>query len=262
MSKKIAVKLIVAAILVVFGGCIFVGVLAANGWDIGALSTFKVVTNSYKITDDFNSISIDTDTSDISILPSEGTEYRVVCNERENLVHKVFVENGTLKIELVDERKWYEYIGIDFSSTSIEIYLPKGEYESLTVKASTADVDIGAGFEFASADISVTTGDVSLAGFLCDTLKIDTNTGGVSLEYVIALNDIKIKCTTGDVELDRCDAKEIEIKATTGDVEGTLLSPKSFVVDTTTGDVSVPENGVGGVCRISTTTGDIIISVA
>ena len=58
-----------------------------------------------------------------------------------------------------------------------------------------------------------------------------------------------------------CDAAELEIKTGTGDVQGTLLSEKVFVVKTNTGKIQVPETVTGGKCKITTTTGDIRITV-
>ena len=70
-----------------------------------------------------------------------------------------------------------------------------------------------------------------------------------------------LRRSTGDVELNACDAGGLSLKTTTGDVTGTLLSEKVFITDTSTGDVSVPKTTSGGKCEISTTTGDIRIDI-
>ncbi len=56
-------------------------------------------------------------------------------------------------------------------------------------------------------------------------------------------------------------ACEIYIKAGTGDVSGILLSDKIYVVNTNTGKVNVPNSVNGGRCEITTTTGDVKITV-
>jgi hypothetical protein len=42
---------------------------------------------------------------------------------------------------------------------------------------------------------------------------------------------------------------------------GTLLSSKVFIIKTDTGDVDVPKSTVGGRCEITTSTGDVEISI-
>ena len=63
-----------------------------------------------------------------------------------------------------------------------------------------------------------------------------------------------------DVIFDSFDAKNIYVSVTTGDVKGTILTDKIFNVKSSTGKVNVPDTYNGGICKISTTTGDIIIS--
>ncbi|MBO5851923.1 MAG: DUF4097 family beta strand repeat protein, partial [Clostridia bacterium] len=87
------------------------------------------------------------------------------------------------------------------------------------------------------------------------------STGDVYLENVIAVEKIDIKRSTGDVEFEELDASEIEIKTSTGDVEGTLLTEKTFSIKTNTGDVDVPRLSSGGLCKITTDTGDIDIEI-
>ena len=70
-----------------------------------------------------------------------------------------------------------------------------------------------------------------------------------------------IERSTGDIELNGCDAGEIFIETDTGNVEGTLLSEKVFVVTTDTGDKRVPNTTSGGRCEITTDTGDIYITI-
>ena len=68
--------------------------------------------------------------------------------------------------------------------------------------------------------------------------------------------------TTGDVTFDRSDASELYVDTSTGDVTGTFLTSKIFITNTTTGKIDVPETTEGGVCKINTTTGKIIIDIA
>jgi DUF4097 and DUF4098 domain-containing protein YvlB len=273
-------------------------------WEFTKLGTFKYETNSYEIEESFRNVLIDIDTADITVLPSEDGEVKVVCKEKGELKYSVSVENDTLIVRLCDNRKWYDYIGISTVSSEITVYLPstivipEDQYNSLVIKASTADVDVN-DLHFRRVDIKTSTGDINIGGvstgdmslsvttgrieasdIICENvdIKVSTgksklisvkcrsltskgNTGKVSLIDVIAREKLEIERTTGDITFDRCDAGEIHVETDTGNVHGSLLSEKIFVTRTDTGRVSVPQTTAGGICEITTDTGNIIIDV-
>lgn len=277
MSKKM---IIIATSLVLIGTIIFVGVMTVFKWDFKKLATDKYVTNEYEITDSFKNISVKTVTADIIFLPSFDNDTKVICRERKNVKHTVEVKEDTLNISVVDNRKWYEHISINFETPKITVYIPKGEYYDLLIKDTTGDVTVPDGFTFANADISVTTGDISfessvsgalkcntttgdilLCGVRCETLTATGTTGDTEMTDVIANSKMTVKRTTGDVEFEACEAEDIFIKVTTGDIEGSLLTDKIFEAKTTTGRVNVPDSREGGFCKVRATTGSIDICV-
>ena len=103
------------------------------------------------------------------------------CYEETKVKHSVFVSNGVLMVDMVDTRKWYDHIGIHFSSPKITVYLPEVEYASLKIDESTGDIELSGAFRFENIDISVSTGDV-----MC---------------YASATGDIKIAASAGDINL-------------------------------------------------------------
>ena len=253
--------LIIATALVVIGSIMFVIVMTINKWDFSKLSTVKYVTNTYEVTEEFNSIFIDTSTADIYFVPSDEGSCKVVCHEDEKLKHSVTVIDGTLTIKETNTKKWYEYIGITMESTKTTVYLPEGEYEKLVIDTSTSDIEMSGDYYFDSIDISVSTGSVDLTDVNCKTLATKGSTGDICLKNVIADESITIKRNTGDVEFVKCDANEITVKVSTSDVKGSLLSDKVFSAKTSTGKVKVPDSTSGGVCEITTSTGDINIEI-
>ncbi len=294
------VWLIIAVSFVLLGGILFAGVMSTLGWDFTKLSTEKFETNTYEISEMFDAISMDTDTADIVFAASDDGICKVVCFEQENAKHSVVVQDDTLTIRVADQREWYQYIGINFSTPKITVYLPENQYTTLTIRESTGAVEIPKAFSFGNVDISLSTGDVKFFASVSDILKINTstgaihleyvsagtldlsvstgnvyltdivckkltsrgNTGNISLENVIASESICIERDTGNVKLEKSDAGEIFIETDTGDVTGTLLSDKIFVAQTDTGHVSVPKTETGGKCEINTDTGDIKISIS
>lgn len=280
MSRKTKIWLVIAALFVLIGGLIFAGVMNMLKWDFTKLSTSKYETNSYEIGENYKDISILTETADIEFLLSENEKTSVVCREEASAKHAVGVKEGKLTIEVNDTRKWYEHIGINFSFPKITVYLPQKEYGALNVKGSTSGVSLSEELRFKSVDIAVSTGDITLENTSAEDVEISVSTGKTSavnlnctsftskgstgdvyLKNVIATDKLSLKRNTGNITLEKCDAAEITIKNDTGYVKGSLLSEKVFTASASTGKVDVPKTTSGGKCEITTSTGDIKITI-
>ena len=57
------------------------------------------------------------------------------------------------------------------------------------------------------------------------------------------------------------DAAEIYIDTDTGRIAGSLLSGKMFTANTNTGRIRIPDDTEGGICKLTTNTGDIEVTV-
>ena len=317
--RKMGRKLVIATILIALGAIIFIGGMIMNNWNFNSLSTRKMQTKEYKISDDFTDISIKGDTADIIFAISDDEKCKVVCFEEKNAAHSVAVEGGVLTIAVNDEKSWLDYIGFNFSSPSITVYLPEGAYGELKIENSTGDIELPKEIKLGSIDISLSTGDVDCKASVAERIKINTstgdinltdvsaevielsvstghitaagidcvgdislsvstgksqlsdvkcgsltstgNTGDITLTGVVALGKFSIERTTGDVKLVGSDAGEIYIETDTGKVSGSLLSEKIFIPRTSTGSIDVPKTTSGGICEITTSTGDIKITI-
>ncbi|MBO5357952.1 MAG: DUF4097 family beta strand repeat protein [Clostridia bacterium] len=215
MNRVVKIWLIIGASLVLIGAIIFGGVMTTLDWDFLSLSTEKYVTNEYEISDSYDNIKIITDTADIIFVPSENT--KVVCYEETKIKHLVTVKDDTLVIEVNDTRKWYEHIGINFGSPKITVYIPKGEYGELVVKASTGDTEIPKEFKFESIDISQSTGNVKCLSSAGGDIKIKTSTGNVKC-LSSAGGDIKIKTSTGNITTEKINADSLSLTVSTGEI--------------------------------------------
>ena len=131
MSKALKIWLIVATALVLVGILIFGSVMTVFNWDFSKLSTSEFETNNHKIGENFNNISVNSDTASITFLPTDDGKCRVVCDEFEKEKHSVRIENGTLKVALNEDKEWYEHIGIYSNEMQITLYLPKADYQKL-----------------------------------------------------------------------------------------------------------------------------------
>ena len=89
---------------------------------------------------------------------------------------------------------------------------------------------------------------------------VENDTGNIDLHDVISGN-LSITTEMGNVSFDGCDAETINVESETGHVKGFLLSDKKFQVQSETGSIDVPKGKEGGLCSISTETGDVKIEI-
>lgn len=260
MSKKTKIWLMAGVALVILGALLFAASMMAYNWDFTKLSTQNRETNTYEISENFSNISINTDTADVEFVLSGDGNCRVICDETEKEKHSVTVKDGTLVIDIIDEREWKDYIGINFDTSKITLYLPQKEYEAVSVKISTGDIYMDDLYA-SDINVSVSTGDVDITDAECKNLVSEGSTGEVYMEDVIAEEKLSIQRSTGDIKIISCDADELFIKTSTGDVTGSLKSDKVFITKVNTGDVDVPDTTAGGRCEIATSTGDIKITI-
>lgn len=319
MRKQTKIWLIAATFLVLVGCLIFAGVMTAMKWDFTKLSTVKYETNQHEIGENFSNVTLITDTADVVFAPSENGKTSIACYEQKKMKHSVSVQDDTLTIQLVDERKWYDYIGIFWTSPKITVYLPEGTYGAFSLKSSTGDIEIPKDYQFASMDISASTGEVknfasvsekmkiqtstgcihvenisagmmelsvstgkvtvtdvdcredmtvrvstgkaSLTNVMCKNLISDGDTGDMVLKNTIASEKISIERSTGNIRFEGCDGGELTVETSTGDIKGSLLSEKVIFAQSDTGRVEVPQSTTGGVCRLTTDTGNIQIEI-
>lgn len=237
MATTTKIWLITAVSLVILGCTLFAVVMSLNSWDFTRLSTVKYATNTYTATTDFSNISIDSDTADIQFTPSTNDKCVVVCYEEEHAKHDVYVQDDTLTIRVANEKRWYEYIGINFSKPKITVYLPKLEYQTLRINERTGDIEIPKTFLFDKIDIHISTGDIK--------------------NYASAKSYIQIKTSTGDIEVKNITAGSVSLSASTGKIIADSINCKYyFVTEVTTGECTIGNVKCNGFSSIGTT-GDL-----
>jgi DUF4097 and DUF4098 domain-containing protein YvlB len=257
----------------------------------------EYIENTYEITESYTDIEIRVSDVDVNITFVDDTSTLISTNLKENTNVSAQVLGNLLYITQDDDYKWYDHMW-NINKNSMDIYLSVRVLGSLKVFGSTGDIIVDKGLkiddvkikvstgnievlsedinslnlECSTGDIKVdniimgadlnlvtSTGDIKLNDVQCKTLNIKISTGDVYLIDVIVLGDLVLNGGTSDVKLERFDAENIEIDVSTGNVSGTILTSKIFIARSGTGDVVVPETTIGGKCKITASTGDIII---
>ena len=241
--KKTIVWIAVTFFMLLIIGIILYSLLVTNKSEI----------NEYEIKENFKDIKIITDTADIDFVLSENLNTLIICEEHKNIKHSVNVKENTLLIEVDDNRKWYEHIGINFSTSKITIYLPKNEYNEIIIESDTGNVHIE-NINANKLDLSTSTGNLKIVNTKCKNVFSESDTGNISLENVIASEKFKIETDTGNVKFKASDASDIFVKTDSGNVTGSLLTDKVIFAESDTGNIDVPKVIADEKCEIITDT--------
>lgn len=260
MRTRTKAWLIAAGSLVVIGCILFAGVMATLGWDFVKLSTVSYETNSHAIDEPFHAVSLTSDTADVVFAPAADGKCRVECYEEENARHAVAVEADTLVIQRIDTRSWYDRIGIYFGSPRVTVYLPKAEYTALTVHESTGSVNIPQDLAFASAAISLSTGDVDFGASAAGAVRIQTSTGNIRVAGT-AVGSLELSVTTGKVTVSDVTCRgNMTVGVSTGKASLTAVSCDSVISSGTTGSLSLERVIAANTVSIKRSTGDVRFS--
>ena len=200
-AKKKALRF--AIICVAAGLLISFVALASLDFNFFEMGTMEPVTSIYMPKDTFTNIMVRAAGSDVRLLPSEDGACKVLCNETDKITHTVEVESGTLTIRSIDNRKWYEHIGLIWNSWSpieVIIYLPDHVYEDLYIRTASGNVEVPNDLSFVQAEVDGTSGDI---------------------------------CFTANVE------RKLLLKAVSGDIQVGGTNPETLTVESTSGEITV-----------------------
>ena len=269
MTKTLKILIGIAVALILAGAVLALVTLASVGFDTGKLGAGKFETKTYTPEGDLSSLEISLRISDVTVQVTTDGVLRVECYETEKQPHTVTLADGKLTVTATDQRKWYEKITIFSKSPKVTVYVPAGEYESLTLETDTGDVRFlgelfGDALEeppirllFGKFDIKTDTGDVEMiAGTYRASVKIKTGTGDVSISPLTAGN-VGIRTNTGKVTVSDATCADLSVETDTGKVKLTDVNCAALTVETDTGSVTLT-NVVGtGDAKIETDTGDV-----
>lgn len=257
MSKSAKIWLISATILVGVGLVIFAIALNAYGWDFSKLGTETYETNTYNISEAFDSISIEVDTTDITFVPADDENCRIVCGETEKIKHSATAENGVLKINVIDTRKWYDHIGIYFTSPKMTVYLPNDKYDKVSIENDTGNIDIPKDFSFTALEIEGDTGDVDCNASVLEAADIELDSGNVEMNG-IAAGKASFCTNTGNITLVSAEVKgTLALQTDTGRVKLTDVDCVDLKAVSDTGDMYLKNVVASGRFSIKADTGDI-----
>ena len=251
----------------------------------------NVISKTYDINGEFDSIDIRLNVSDLNLYLSNDETNKAICLEKDNITFSVEVKENVLVIE-----EKYNFTIYNLGETEISLFLNKKDYEKINIETDTGDISISDQFVVQDltikgttndvslmnkveqqANIKLTTGDLSLYRALINNLDVEVSTGEVDIKESLISNNAQIISKTGDVEindtkvnreikiignttdisLENVECNLIDVSASTGDVKlSNVVANESIILITDTGDIKLKSSDANNI-TIETTTGDV-----
>lgn len=247
--------ILISVLLFVIGLIVSFISLCMVDFDFSKFSNLTYTQAEYTNVGNFKNIEIDSD-FDINIIPSEDGKIKVCCYESEEIYNNVETKANTLYINSIDTRKWYQQAFTLFmiKPMSVDIYLPEINYNNLKIDTGSGEIFISEKFNFENADlksssgdinfkasskeinIKCTSGDLYVADSKAENINLRATSGDCEAVNVIAKNDFTAQSTSGDIELDSCNAENLMLSATSGDISIKDSKAESVNLRTTSGD--------------------------
>ena len=255
MKKGTIIALIVAAVLIVIGGIVLMLGLSYAGSTEDTAT--MLVESEHTISEAFDSVLIDTEDCNVDFVVFNGdADPHMVIRERERTSHKVWVEDDTLKIKMVDQRRWQDHIGINWEKMEMTVYLPQKQYENIRVTTATGHIQIPEVFSIRELALRSDTGRVVCDAKVSDDLSCFTDTGSITVRSAGA-EKIRLDSDTGHITLSEIAGKEIGIDNGTGRIEAKDVSCEVLACESNTGDVVLRGVLADRLLQIDTNTGDV-----
>ena len=242
---RVAVKMIIASVFfLVLGGILCVFSYAKMGNSLQAMSFIQMESKNIKISEAFEDIHVKMDTGQITIQRSEDTSCSILCYQDTKAPFAIKTENGMLSIAETSNEgmTWYEKASLFIDMPKVVISLPKDSYRNLTLQSETGQLTVKGELSFESAVMTSDTGDLTLSKVICR-------------------GPLQVKLDTGNIWFEDCDADSIMAETDTGNINASFRTGKTIEAKTDTGNVKIPKESTGGNCRMTTDTGNIIVTI-
>lgn len=219
--------------------------------------------------EEIHQISVCLVSEDITLEASDDDEYHVIWDADESPMVDVSVSNGVLRVErrAGEQAKPYRSEKIEYQSSEDMadfIKTEAGKIEinmdsiSRAMKALGEKIKLqfsnGVNIGFGPAGSEVT---IQIPEYAIPHTKLLTTSGDIDVQGV-ALADLNVTSTSGDINIDLADEEEglsrTEIRTTSGDIEAACFA-ESATIASTSGDVEV--SGRVNELMVSTISGDI-----
>lgn len=251
----------IIALILAFGFVVAGGVLLALGLSFAEDTPPEsaLVQQEILIQDSFENIQINTKDCDVTFVPYRGdADAHIVIRTQERVHHSAQVADNTLRIEMQDERKWTDYIGIYTESMEMTVYLPESRYDSLHITTDTGDIKLPSPLSAKELLLRSNTGDIWCEGTVADSLDCMTDTGDITVRSGDAIC-INLHTVSGDMDISGVVAEELHLVTDTGETIAQDTTVQAFSFNGSTGDVELEDIWARDYLQVFTDSGDVQI---
>lgn len=148
----------------------------------------------------------------------------------------------------------------DLTASSGDVSFLADVWGRMNIETSSGDIklaDSSSAFSVHQVTLSTSSGDIRVEGQNAFSLSAQNASGDVTLDSC-EIYELTVSCTSGDVELRYVDLESCNLQTISGDVSAGIGKTMDFHCSTTSGDIDIPPPATkGGLCQITTTSGDI-----
>ena len=237
------------------------------------------VSRTVDVNETFENLDIDVMTSNVTFKHAVDGQNKVEIVEKEKIHNDVKVENNTLKIKQVDDRKWYEKM-FDWNwaldKLSVTVYVTENTFSAFNCSSHTGSIEVTSGFTFESLKAKSNTGSVRLNSDVtgsticeCDTGSVTlsdlttssvyavTHTGSINLTNVTVSGNITASDSTGTVNLNNVHCNNLDVECGTGSVNvNNSIAVGNMKIEASTGSIRFTSSDAASL-NLKTSTGSI-----
>lgn len=273
MNKTIKILLItILSLFVVILTLVMIKLLNQKEINFDIITKKSILIHEKEYIDNFNSISVDTKSTDIYVKKSTDNEIKVKIYGNEKDKADSYIEDE--KLIITKKEKNTSCFGICiYKQNKIELYLPEKINSKLIIKTSSGDVKVK-NFSDLDSEITTTSGDIKISKL--NSLNAYTTSGDIIINNANSLNasvtsgdvtidnisNLNITTSSGDVVIKKFDIKSnSSIKTTSGDVLITSISDSYVDASSKSGDIGINNSNrySQNELKIRTTSGDITV---
>ncbi len=244
--------------------CLIVGVLLVGvGWVLlqkypTNMNTVKDSVYEYDINELPTQINISTLNSRVELRPIEGNKWKVECMDKEDLYHTVELVDGVLTVKQIDNRQWYDHIGIlnGFQNLSVIVYLPEQIYESLSIHSTSGSIKVQEGFIFSNASLRNVSGSITCSSRVAGALNVKNTSGSITVGASVG-GDLIVKNISGSIHVLGGVSGNLEVTNGSGSIEIKNATPVRATIQNTSGGIDLIDVVCQETCEITNTSGSI-----
>lgn len=190
---------------------------------------------------EINTISIDSDYGNIEFFESDDENIRVVIGKTKVDNVTVHNENGNLEVKhkgnKISDLSFFQRNNIN---CDIEIYLPKKDFENITVKSSYGNVDADE-ITIKQLNVDLDFGNVEIESFT-GAMDVKTDCGNIEFSNVKLTDSSILNSDMGNIEIENIRNVNINGKVSMGECKinnNDSTSSVSLIAQTDMGDIDI-----------------------